>query len=150
MSDKYITDAVHTMYSRFNSLMFKFYSATSELKYFLFKTYCMALYGCQLWNLDSSVTEKVHIAWPECCRRLLKVSNRTHSSLVHLLCVDVDIDMQLHRIKIKFLQTFQSSPKSIVRLCYNHVLNLSKADVSCSLNFLSSQYSLDKYHTYCY
>ena len=41
-SDKYVTDAVHTMYSRFNSLMFKFHSATSE-QYFRFKTYCMAV-----------------------------------------------------------------------------------------------------------
>ena len=149
-SDKYVTDAVHTMYSRFNSLMFKFHSATSELKYFLFKTYCMALYGCQLWNFDSSITEKVYIAWRKCCRRLLQVSNRTHSNLIHLLCADVDIDVQLHRRQLKFLQNCQSSPNSIVRLCYNLVLRGSKSDVSCSLNYLSSQYSLDKYQLYCY
>ena len=28
-NDKDVTDAVHTMYSRFNPLMFKFHSATS-------------------------------------------------------------------------------------------------------------------------
>ena len=75
--------------------------------------------GVSYGILTLVLLKKVHIAWPECCRRLLKVSNRTHSSLVHLLCVDVDIDVQLHRRKIKFLQTFQSSPNSIVRLCYN-------------------------------
>ena len=62
MNDKDVTDAVHTVYSRFNSLMFKFHSANSELKYFLFKTYCMALYECQLWNFDSNITENVYIA----------------------------------------------------------------------------------------
>ena len=35
-SDKYVTDAVLTIYSRFTSLLFKFHSSTSE-----FKTYCM-------------------------------------------------------------------------------------------------------------
>ena len=105
----------------------------------------MALYGCQLWNFDSSITEKVYIAWRKCCRRLLQVSNRTHSNLINLLCADVDIGVQLHRRQLKFLQNCQSSPNSIVRLCYNLVLKGSKSDVSCSLNYLSSQYSLDKY-----
>ena len=67
-----------------------------------------------------------------------------------MLCADVDIDVQLHRRQLKFLQNCQSSPNSIVRLWYNLVLNGSKSDVSCSLNYLRSQYSLDKYHPYCY
>ena len=89
----------------------------------------------------------MYIAWRKCCRRLLQVSNRTHLNLVHLLCADVDIDVQLHRRQLKFLQNCQSSPNSIVRLYYNLVLNGSKSDVSCSLNSLSS---LDKYHLNCY
>ena len=104
----------------------------------------------QLWNFDSSITEKVHIARRKCCRHLLQVSNRTHSNLIHLLCADVDIVVQLHRQQLKFIQNCQSSPNSIVRLCYNLVLNGSKSDASCSLNYLSSQYSLNKYQLYCY
>ena len=58
-SDKYVTDAVQTMYSRFNSLLLKFHSATSEFKYFLFKTNCMALYALvSVIEFDSSITEK--------------------------------------------------------------------------------------------
>ena len=56
----------------------------------------------------------------------------------------------MDRRQLKFLQNCQSSPNSIVRLCYNLVLRGSKSDVSCSLNYLSSQYSLDKYQLYCY
>ena len=127
--------------------MFKFHSATSELKDFIFKTYCLTLYGCHLWNFDSSVTEKVYIAWHKCCRCLFQVFNRTHSNFVHLPCAYVDIDVQLHRRQLKFLQNCQFSPKGIVKLCYNLVLNGSKSDASCSLTTLP--HNIHKTNIFC-
>ena len=70
-SDRHISQAIHLLYFRFNSVMHKFYSAISDLKYFLFKTYYMAFYGCQLWNLESVCVDKFYVAWRKCCRRLL-------------------------------------------------------------------------------
>ena len=72
-SDRHISQAIHLLYFRFNSVMHKFYSATSDLKYFLFKTYCMALYGCQLWNFESVCVDKFYVAWRKYCRRLLDI-----------------------------------------------------------------------------
>ena len=47
-SDRHISEAIHLLYFRVNSMMHKFCSAASDLKYIIFKSYCMSLYGCQL------------------------------------------------------------------------------------------------------
>ena len=52
-SDRHISEATHLLYLRVNSIMHKFCSAVSDIKYFLFKSYCMSLYRCQLWNFES-------------------------------------------------------------------------------------------------
>ena len=38
-SDRHISQAIHLLYFRFNSVMHNFYSATSDLRYFLYKKY---------------------------------------------------------------------------------------------------------------
>ena len=126
--------------------MHKFYSVTSDLKYFLFKAYCMALYGCQLWNFKSVCVDKSYVAWRKCCRRLLDIPYKTHSDLVHLLWADDDVDVQLHCRQLKFIKNCLKSTNSIVRLCCQLAINGSKSVVSCSINHICYLYNLNKYN----
>ena len=57
-SDRHISQAIHLLYFRCNSLMHKLYSAISDLKYFLLKAFCKALYGWQLWNFEHVYVDK--------------------------------------------------------------------------------------------
>ena len=145
-SDIHIKQATNLLYFRFNSIMHKFCSATSDLKYFLFKSYCMALYGCQLWNFESVFVNKFYVAWRKYCRRLLGVPYRTHSDLVHLLCGDEDVDVQLHCRQLKFIKNCIKSENSIVSLCSQLAINGSKSDVSCSINHICNVYNLNKHN----
>ena len=60
-SDRHISEATHLLYFRVNSMMHKFCLAATDLKYFIFKSYCMSLYGCQLWNFESVCANKFYV-----------------------------------------------------------------------------------------
>ena len=145
-SDKYINNAISNLFVTFNSIIYNFHSARADLKYFLFKTYCMSVYGSQLWNYDSRYIAKFYVAWRKCCRRLLGLPYKTHSNLVHLICNNVDIDVQLHRRLLKFINSCVNSKNKIVKLCCTLALQGSGSYVSDSINFLASTYKFDKFN----
>ena len=68
----------------------------SETKYFLFKVFCMSLYGGVLWNFSSKHVEMFYTTWRKCIQRLLGLPYRTHNNLLHLICNDIPVDGQLH------------------------------------------------------
>ena len=40
-------------------------------------TFCMHMYGCELWNLNSSDVENFYIAWRKVKRRIWKLPRTT-------------------------------------------------------------------------
>ena len=63
-----------------------FYDAYVDVKYKFFKTYCMSLYGCALWDLDSSFISKFYVSWRKGIRKLLGLPLLTHSEYLSLAC----------------------------------------------------------------
>ena len=96
---------------RFNALnnMFK-------LKYSLFKSFCMALYSCVLWDLTSNLMSKFFIYWRKCIRNLLDVSPMTHSEYLPLIVEDLPIEAQLPQILVKFINSMIQSENPMVNL----------------------------------
>ena len=94
--EKQIQNNVNELYSNVNILMAQFSSTTIDTKYQLFKSFCMSVYSSQLWDFSSTMCEKFFVAWRKCVRRLLSISPRTHSNLLHLICLDTKVDVQLH------------------------------------------------------
>ena len=45
-------------------------------------TFCMDLYGCELWNISSKYTEAMHTAWRIVMRKIWKLHSRTHNNLI--------------------------------------------------------------------
>ena len=45
-------------------------------------TFCMDLYGCELWNISSKYTEEMHTAWRIAMRKIWKLHPRTHNNLI--------------------------------------------------------------------
>ena len=48
----------------------------------LLTTYCMSLYGCEIWNYDSRYVNEMFKAWRKMMRKLFKLPNRTHNYVV--------------------------------------------------------------------
>ena len=51
------------LYQRSNSIITEFHACDSETLDSLHSTFCMHMYGCELWNLTSSYIDKYIIAW---------------------------------------------------------------------------------------
>ena len=141
-----IQDAVNSLYSRFNLLIRQFGRIDSYTLYYLFNTYCMSLYGSQLFDFASSrIMEPLYIAWRKCVRKILRVPYNTHRSLLPLICNDDSITVKLHRRFIKFVSQCSKSHNNTVQLCIKLVSAGSQSVVSESWNHIASMYGINRF-----
>ena len=139
-----IRRVVYDFYGRVNLTLSQFNSCNSFVKYRLFKTFCMCLYGCQLWDFDNKDVELFYVAWRKCVRRVWNIPSRTHCDFLHELCNDLPIDSQLHIRFIKFLHKALNSNNVCTWLCGKLVVNGSKSPSCNSLNKICCKYMLNK------
>ena len=140
--------AVQNIYGRINLLLRQFGKACCDVKYYLFKSYCMSLYGCPLFCFASKHISKLYVCWRKCIRRLFDLPTRTHCQLLHHICQDSPIDVQLANRFIKFFTCAYNSQNEGVALCAKLALYGSRSNVSDSINFICTKFSLDKYHCF--
>ena len=96
VSQECIKNITNDFIKRVNVLSAVFKFTFSETKYFLFKVFCMSLYGSVLWDFSSKHVEMFYTTWRKCIRRLLGLPYRAHNNLLHLICNDIPVDGQLH------------------------------------------------------
>jgi hypothetical protein len=140
-----ITNNVYAMYRHTNMLTEVFKCATSDIKYKLFKSFGMCLYGSQLWDLSSSDMDQLYVAWRKCVRRLMGIHYRTHCDLLNFICDDTPVEFQLHKRFIKFLHAVVNSENKCVRMCGELALSGSRSSVCHSANLVSFRYGLNKH-----
>ena len=128
---------IQDFYCRVNMIKSHFKYASLNLKYMLFKTYCMPLYGSQLWDFSSEYVSKFYTAWRKAIRFLLDLPYTTHCDLLHHICCDNRIDIQLYMRFVKFAKSFCFSQNALTRMCYNSAVNGSGSNVSKSIGHLS-------------
>ena len=133
-NQKIIDDAVSDFYVRVNMVMSHFSHVASHVRYKLFKTYCMSLYGCQLWDFQSKVTNKFYVAWRKSVRRILGVPYTTHCNLLHYIAEDKDLKVQLYSRFIKFIQTLYNSNNKLSNICVTLALAGSTSHVSNNIS----------------
>ena len=85
--------------NRSNIVVNNFKPISWEAKVLLFKSQCSSLYGCPLWRLDSSKIDRLCTDWNICSRRILNLSPRTRSFLIHQMLGTLPIrDIIMKRI----------------------------------------------------
>jgi hypothetical protein len=117
-------------YRRVNNLLYKFRFCDSQTLYKLFKSYCMSLYGANLWNLESKHVETFYIAWRKCVRRIFKVPYQTHNELLPGICNDMKIELQLLKRSAKFIESCLKSESQIVNTCIYLALAGTNSNIS--------------------
>ena len=71
---------------RTNVIINQFRSISWQAKVKLFLSQCSALYGSQIWNLDSPDVDKLYTAWRVCYRKILGLRQDARSYLLpHLM-----------------------------------------------------------------
>ena len=128
-----------------NHLVSTFRNASYGIKYKLFKTFAMPLYGCVLWDYSAVYIEKLFLCWRKCIRRLLSVPYNTHSVLLPIICSDLPIECQLHKRVIKFFICLAKSKNIYNNLALQLIVKGSKSRMSTSLNFICYKYGICKY-----
>ena len=65
-SDIYERNIMHSicdLYQRSNTIINDFSACDSGTLNSMYTTFCMHMYGCELWNLSSAYIDKFKIAW---------------------------------------------------------------------------------------
>ena len=146
VSQECIKNITNDFVKRVNVVSAVFQFTFSETKYFLFKVFCMSLYGSVLWDFSSKHVEMFYTTRRKCIRRLLGLPYRTHNNLLHLICNNIPVDGQLHLRFLNFFVNNLKSDNTCVKLCALLCLRGSRSAASNSLNFITNLYSIDKYN----
>ena len=86
--DRNIVSSVCDLYQRSNSTTSDFNACNSDTLDRLHASFCMHMYGCELWNLSSSYTDKYIIAWRKIKRPIWKIPINSHKRIVYNLSSD--------------------------------------------------------------
>lgn len=143
-----ITHSIDDMKRRFNVLMAEFGKAPSCVINHLYNSFCLSLYGSQVWDFSLPEVEKVYTAWRVCMRRVWKLPQRTHSNLLSSISSGMYIEQQLHS---RFIRSFHGTLKSknnCIRICAKLAISGSGSSICSSLNLIAYMYGFCKYDLY--
>ena len=76
LKSRYLSRAANSLFSTFPKV------GPIPLSY-LFSSYCLALYGCELWNLSSPGLKAIEVTFNKCLRRIWGLPPRTHTGILH-------------------------------------------------------------------
>ena len=81
-------------------------------------TYCMSLYGCEIWNHNSRYISEMFIAWRKMLRKLFKLPNRTHNYIVCGIveCIFIKLDRRLSKFVYSTLNSRNLTVFKLIRL----------------------------------
>ena len=144
IAEENIRNYIRIFNGEVNVLMSQFKYIYSTTRYNLFKTYCMSLFGCQLWDFSGKEVQLFYTAWRKAIRFLWKLPPRCHNNLLHLVCDDLDIEVQLHKRFLKFFYSLYHSRNTIVCSLAKQVIGGSRSSVCNSLNYILSKYGIPK------
>ena len=80
--DRNIKEHVCRFIGKTNAILCDFGCCDSSTLVNIHRTFCMDLYGCELWNISSKYTEEMHTACRIAMRKIWKLHPRTHNNLI--------------------------------------------------------------------
>ncbi len=129
-----------------NVLMCNFKFTNGDVLHFLFKTYCMPLYGSVLWDLTDTNCERFYTACRKAIRRVWKISPQTHCVLLPLICDDKPIEVQMCNRFLKFYRSLLKSDNSTIKVLLRHAIDDSGSSVANNINILWHRYNINKFN----
>ena len=144
-----IIRAVKDLNRKANSLFCIFRVVDPFVKCFLFKSYCLSLYGCSLWSHSSSSLKLCEVALKKSLRKLWCLPRKSHSTIVHCVAqIDTISAIALsrfHSLRCSALSSSSPLVKSVFSVSSsivysftgynsvygaNHVIDYSYSDLS--------------------
>jgi len=140
-----IEKVIQELYISTNKLSYNFKYVELDTLYYLFRSYCTSFYGSVLLDYDSTLIERLFVAWRKCVRFLLNLPHRTHNILIHQIVHDIPISEQIFKRFITFINSCING-NSVCNLAVKLALHGSNSVICRNINFICEKYSLDKWH----
>ena len=115
ISNKSIASTVHKFYGKVNSVLYDFKNVPCHVKSKLLATYCLDMYGSQLWKYSKIDVQSFYVAWRKTIRRLWKLPNTTHCSLLPSINDCIPIEIILEQRCAKFIWSSLNSTYTIIK-----------------------------------
>ena len=138
-----IDNVIRDMKVRTNIITTQFKPISWKSKTTVFNSQCLSLYGCQLWRLDDIKIEKLCTTWKVCCRRLLNLSQRTRSHLIHHLMGTATIrDIIMYRM-LSFFIAGINHKDNIISFFYKNVLLSNTSYMSTNIRTIIEHFNIN-------
>ncbi len=130
-----MTKHVCDLYQRSNSTIDDFCVCEVQTLDKLHDTFCMHMYGCELWNLSYGNIDKFKIAWRRVKRRIWKLPPLTHKKVIHN--IGSNFNITLDKRIIKFLYNSLN--------CNNTCKQLLRSKLMCTNSCFADNHRLLSY-----
>ena len=121
-----VDNAVNDLNCKLNNPLADFSHCNSSTLSILFQSYCMNVYGCQIWSYNIKYVNKLYTAWRKAIRRIWEIDYRTHNKLLHGINDCIPIDITLEKRCIKFTWSLMNSKHTL----YNSIVKYSLYNAS--------------------
>ena len=124
-----------------NFVLCTFHAADPFVKTFLLQSYCLSLYGCCLWSLNSPSISLIEIALNKILRKIWHLPPRSHTAIVHCVAQVDTISNLLYKCFQSFLSRSLSSSSPLINTIFNessycHLLVIMLSLVTNILEYL--------------
>ena len=112
-----------------NSVRYTFRHANPFVKTFLFKMYCLSLYGCVLWSLSSPSIRRLQVAINKILRKIWNLPRYSHTSIVlNTARISFVHSIIMHRYS-KFISRCLESECLFVKIIISDAVNLAYSSI---------------------
>lgn len=98
-----------------NNVLCYFGKLSARVKQHLFHSYCMSLFGCELWRLDHNNIDTLCTAWRRAIRRVWSLPLTAHKDLLPLLCNSLPLHDEVCSRTLSFIWRCMSHQSSLIR-----------------------------------
>ena len=88
------------LFQRSNLVISDFRVCDSETLDCLHKTYCMNMYGSELWDLNCNYVDQFRVVWRKITRRIWRLPTRAYNAIVQNLSNNIDDQLETRIIKL--------------------------------------------------
>ena len=138
--DRNIIGSVSDLYQRSNWVISDFRACDSNTLDNLHRTYCIHMYGCELWDLNCNYVTDFKVAWRKIKHRIWRPPYRAHNVIVHSL--SYDIDHQLDTRMTKFVYSCLNHSNSVCRSLLSSKLHCVRPTFAANYKYLSYKYNI--------
>ena len=108
----------------------------------LFQSYCSTHYGSILWPLHDRGFNEFCVTWNKGVRRMLNVSNMTHTALLGEIINTCHISIQLVKRFCKFVDLMLTSCNAIVRHFVRRAINSAQSPIGRNIAVIRHRYAI--------